>query len=48
VEEIRARKLKSYGEVDPQLKQTLDPILQRIVRLLFDLMDAARESNVDE
>jgi hypothetical protein len=42
VEEIRARKLKSYGEVDPQLKQTLDPILQRIVRLLFDLMDAAR------
>lgn len=42
VEEIRARKLKSYGEVDPSLKQTLDPLLHRIIQLLFALTDAAR------
>lgn len=42
VEEIRSRKLKSYGEVDPQLKQTLDPMLQRIIRLLFDLTATAQ------
>lgn len=42
VEEIRSRKLKSYGEVEPQLKQTLDPMLQRIIRLLFDLTATAQ------
>jgi hypothetical protein len=41
LEEIRSRKLKSYGEVDPELKQTLDPILQQLIRLLFQLTDVA-------
>lgn len=42
VEEIRSRKLKSYGEVDPQLQQILDPMLQCIIRLLFDLRATAQ------
>lgn len=48
VEEIRSRKLKSYGEVDPQLKQTLDPMLQRIIRLLFDLTETAQDNQAND
>ena len=42
LEEIRSRKLKSYGEVDPELRDTLDPILNQLIRLLFSLTDVAR------
>jgi hypothetical protein len=48
LEEIRARKLKSYGEVDPALKDTLDPIVRQLIQLLFRLQDAAREANPNE
>ncbi|CAG0941454.1 hypothetical protein ANRL1_00556 [Anaerolineae bacterium] len=48
LEEIRPRKLKSYGEVDPELKQTLDPILQRLIRLLFRLEDVAGDKTLTE
>jgi len=41
LEETRPRKLKAYGEVDPALEETLEPILQRLIQLLFDLEDAA-------
>ena len=41
LEDIYSRKLKSYGEVDPELQQTLDPILQKLIRLLFKLEDVA-------
>lgn len=42
LEDTRSRKLKAYGEVDPALKETLDPILQRLIDLLFTLEDATR------
>jgi hypothetical protein len=42
LEEIRSPKLKSYGEVDPSLTETLDPIVQRLVKLEFELEDVAR------
>jgi len=41
LEEVRSRKLKSYGEVDPVLRDTLDPILRQLIRLLFRLTDVA-------
>ena len=42
LEEIRSHKLKSYGDVDPSLKETLDPITQRLIKLVFGLEDVAR------
>jgi hypothetical protein len=48
LEEIRARKLKSYGEVDPALKETLDPIVRQLIQLLFRLQHAAREDDSNE
>jgi hypothetical protein len=42
LEEIRSRKLKGYGAVDPALRDTLDPILKQLIRLLFSLTDVAR------
>jgi len=42
LEEIRSRKLKGYGAVDPALRDTLDPILKQLIRLLFSLPDVAR------
>lgn len=45
LEEIRARKLKSYGAVDPALKETLDPIVQRLIKLVYQLEDVARGKN---
>lgn len=48
VEEIHSRKLKSYGDVDPQLQQTLDPMLQRIIRVLFDLTATAQGGEAND
>jgi hypothetical protein len=42
LEDSRSRKLGAYGEVDPELNDTLDPILQHLIDLLFDLEDVAR------
>jgi hypothetical protein len=42
LEDARPRKLGAYGAVDPALKDTLDPILQQLIRLLFELEDVAR------
>jgi hypothetical protein len=41
LEEVRPRKLQSYGEVDPALHESLEPILQQLIRLLFRLIDVA-------
>ncbi len=45
LEEIRSRKLKSYGAVDASLKETLDPIVQRLIKLVFELEDVARDKH---
>lgn len=42
LEEIRSHKLENYGAVDPSLKGTLDPIVQRLIKLVSELEDAAR------
>jgi hypothetical protein len=39
LEEIRSRHLKSYGDVDPALRDTLDPILRLLIQQLFTLID---------
>ena len=41
LEEVRPRRLRNYGSVDPVLKETLDPSVKRLIDLLFDLQDAA-------
>lgn len=41
LEEVRPRRLRNYGSVDPTLKETLEPILKRLIRLLFDLENTA-------
>lgn len=41
VEDLRARRLKSYGEVHPDLPAALDPHVERLEDLLLDL---AREA----
>ncbi len=41
LEEVRPRRLKNYGAVDPALKETLDPSVKHLIGLLFDLQDAA-------
>jgi hypothetical protein len=41
LEEVRPRRLKNYGSVDPELKETLDPSLKRLIHLLFELQDVA-------
>lgn len=45
LEESRPRKLKAYGDVDPALQDTLDPILRRLIQLLFTLEDAVRKDD---
>jgi len=42
LEDARPRKLGAYGDVDPELNETLDPILARLIDLLFALEDAAQ------
>ena len=41
VEDLRARRLKSYGPVDPGLPAALDPYVDRLEALLLELADAA-------
>ena len=45
LEDSRPRKLGAYGNVDPALKETLDPILQELIRLLFRLEAVARDGD---
>ncbi len=45
LEDSRPRKLGAYGTVDPALKETLDPILQELIRLLFRLEAVARDED---
>ena len=45
LEDSRPRKLGAYGDVDPALKETLDPILQELIRLLFRLDAVARDGD---
>jgi hypothetical protein len=47
LEEIRSHKLKGYGAVDPSLKETLDPIAQRLIKLVFELEDVARGKHIE-
>lgn len=42
LEEIRSHKLKNYGKVNPALKDSLDPIVQRLIKLVLELEDTAR------
>ena len=42
LEDIRPHKLGAYGDVDPALKETLDPIVQELIHLLFRLEAIAR------
>jgi hypothetical protein len=39
--DIRSRQLRAYGEVDPELKETLDPYVQKLTRLVLALEDVA-------
>ena len=41
VEELRPRQLKEYGEVHPEAAQRLDPLIDRVRRLLGVLASAA-------
>jgi hypothetical protein len=41
VEDLRARRLKSYGAVDPDLSAALDPHVERLEDLLLELARAA-------
>jgi len=41
VEDLRARRLRSYGEVHPDLGATLDPRLDHLRRVLVALAEAA-------
>ncbi|MCL4393756.1 MAG: hypothetical protein M1482_02910 [Chloroflexi bacterium] len=41
LEEVRPRRLRNYGSVDPGLKETLEPRLKHLIRLLFDLQATA-------
>jgi hypothetical protein len=43
VEDLRARRLRAYGEVHPDLAATLDPPLDALRRALVALADAAGE-----
>ncbi len=45
LEETRPRKLGAYGPVDPALSVTLEPIVQELIRLLFKVVDAARDGH---
>ena len=36
LEDIKSSKLKGYGTVDPQLKETLDPHLDRLIELIMN------------
>jgi hypothetical protein len=39
--DIRAHRLVAYGEVDPRLKETLDPSVQKLTKLVLALEAAA-------
>ena len=39
LEEVRPRKLKRYGGVDPALMDTLEPSLARLIQLVQDIQD---------
>jgi hypothetical protein len=41
VEDLRARRLKAYGEVHPELSAVLDPHVERLEDLLLDLAKEA-------
>ena len=41
LEEVRPRKLKRYGAVDPALMDTLEPPLARLIQLVQDIQDLA-------
>jgi hypothetical protein len=47
LEEMRPRKLGNYGAVNPTREETLDPILQRLIELSFQMMDMARGENLE-
>jgi len=43
VEDLRARRLKGYGDVNPELARHLDPYVDRLGILLGELADAATQ-----
>jgi hypothetical protein len=43
VEDLRARRLRAYGAVHPDLAATIDPPLDRLRRRLVELADAGAE-----
>lgn len=43
LEDVHSRKLGAYGNVDPALKETLDPLLQELIHLLFQLEAVASD-----
>lgn len=43
VEDLRARRLRAYGDIHPDLAATLDPPLDELRRALVALADAAGE-----
>ncbi len=44
LEELRPRHLKSYGDVDPGLKETLEPAVSRLTHLVLLLEALAQQS----
>jgi hypothetical protein len=42
--EVLSSKLKRYGEVDPALSASLDPCLNRLIDLAFEIAEVARDS----
>jgi hypothetical protein len=41
-EDTKSDKLKRYGDVDPALKNKLDPLLTNLMELMTKLMEASR------
>lgn len=39
--EIQGRRLRAYGHLDPDVHATLDPAVERLMRLVHELEDAA-------
>ncbi len=43
--EVKSRRLRAYGHVDPALRATLDPAVERLMELVSALEDVGLEAN---
>ena len=47
LEEIRSRRLRAYGAVDPHLRETLDPWIQQFTQLVLEMQEVAVRGGSD-